>query len=164
MSIFMSGSELARIAIGIEENGVVFYESLAELTRDKKAQGTYNYLANREREHIEIFQNLLKRIEDYRSPETYTEEYELYLRALVDSNVFTDDQIAREMAKKVTSEAEAVQIGIGAEKDSILFYSELKGLVRRADREIIDKVIEEEKSHMRHLVGLKKNSTIKYRE
>ncbi len=157
MGIFISGSELAQIAIGIESNGAAFYDSLAKSAKDATAQGVYKSLADKEREHIGIFQNMLGQIGDYQPPETYTEEHDLYLKALVDSSVFSDDQVAREMAQKAGSDAEAIQIGLGAEKDSILFYSEMRDLVRRTDQEVIDKIIEEEKSHLRLLMGLKKS-------
>jgi rubrerythrin len=64
--------------------------------------------------------------------------------------------VAREMAQRVSSDAEAIQIGIYAEKDSILFYSELRELVRRADREVVDNIIKEERSHLRQLSDLRR--------
>ncbi len=155
MGIFFSGTELVNIAIGIERKGAAFYDSLVSSTKDAMARGTYQILANKEREHIEIFQKMLGSVGDYQLPETYTEEYDLYLKALVDSAVFSDEQTARGLARKVGSEAEALQIGLGAEKDSILFYSEMRVLVRRLDREVINRIIEEERSHLRQLLGLK---------
>lgn len=155
MGVFFSGRELIDIAIGIERNGAAFYHSLAKSTGNEIAKGAYQYLAGEELKHIEVFQSMLGSVADYRPPETYTEEYDLYLRALIDSRVFTDDQTAYEMAQRVTSDAEAIQIALGAEKDSILFYSEVRDLVRRSDRELINKIIEEERSHLRQLSELK---------
>lgn len=157
MGILITGGELAQIAIGIEKNGAAFYDALTKSAKDTMAQGIYKSLADKEREHIKIFQNMLNQLGDYQPPEDYTEEYDLYLRALVDSTIFSNDQVAREMAEKAGSDAEAVQVGLGAEKDSILFYSEMQDLVRRTDREVINNIIEEEKSHLRHLVSLKKS-------
>ena len=155
MGVLFSGRELIDIAIGIERNGAAFYHSLAKSTGNEIAKGAYQYLAGEELKHIEVFQSMLGSVADYRPPETYTEEYDLYLRALIDSRVFTDDQTAYEMAQRVTSDAEAIQIAMGAEKDSILFYSEVRELVRRSDRELINKIIEEERSHLRQLSELK---------
>lgn len=59
------------------------------------------------------------------------------------------------MANKASSEAEALHIGIIAEKDSILFYSEMRNLVRESDRHIIDAIVGEEKAHLRQLSQLK---------
>ena len=155
MSIFFSGSELAEIASGIEKNGIVFYESLAAKAGNKETKTIYEYLAGEEKKHLATFQEMLKSAGQYKPPETYTEEYALYLKALVDSVVFPDDKAAKEIANKASSEAEALYFGIIAEKDSILFYSEMRNLVREADRHIIDAIIGEEKAHLRQLSQLK---------
>ena len=157
MGIFFSGRELINIAIGIEKNGAAFYDFLVKSTKEAMARDVYRYLADKEKEHIGIFTSMLSSVGEYQPPETYTEEYALYLKALVDSSVFTDDQVARDMAQKVGSEAEALQIALGAEKDSIVFYSEMRDLVRPSDREVVDKVINEERSHLRQLSDLKRN-------
>lgn len=157
MGIFFSGSELVQIAIGIERNGAAFYDSLVNSTKDLRARGAYKSLADKEREHMETFQNMLGLVGEYQPSETHTEEDALYLKALVDSTIFSDDQVAREIAQKVESDAEAIQIALSAEKDSILFYSEMRDLVRRSDREVVDKITEEERSHLRELSDLNKS-------
>jgi rubrerythrin len=157
MSVFFSSRELINIAIGIERNGLAFYKSLLKVEKDVMARGAYKYLADMEEQHIKTFQSMLNTIGEYGHPETYTEEYDLYLKALVDSAVFTDDKVAREMAENAKSSAEAIQIALGAEKDSILFYYDMRNLVREQDREAVDKIIEEEKSHLRQLSDLKKD-------
>jgi len=157
MAIF-SGGELINIAIGIEKNGIAYYESLAKSTTDTSQKDSYNYLADMERKHMETFQNMLNSVGKYQP--TYTgedeEEYELYLKALVDSAVFTNDEVARQIAQKASSPSEAIQIALGAEKDSILFYSEMRDLVPEKDRPLIWGIINEEKSHIRQLSSLKK--------
>ena len=156
MAIFFSGSELVNIAIGIERNGLAFYQSLVKSEKDVMARGAYKYLADMEEKHIETFHGMLDTVGEYEPPEIYAEEYGLYLKALIDGAVFADDKVAREMAEKVGSSAEAIQIALGAEKDSILFYSEMRNLVPERDRETVDRIIEEEKSHLRQLSELKK--------
>ncbi len=157
MGIFFSGNELVDIAIGIERNGASFYESLVKSAKNEAAKRIYEYLASEERRHIEVFQGMLGSVAGYRPPETYTEEYTLYLKAFIDSRVFTDDRIAREMAQRVASDAEAIQIGLGVEKESILYYSEMRDLIRQSDLEVVNKIIEEERSHLRQLSDLKRS-------
>ncbi len=156
MGIFFSGRELIEIAIGIEKNGATFYDSLAGSTENPEAKGTYKYLAGQEREHAAIFQKMLSLVSDYKPPETYTEDYNRYLKALIDSLIFTDDKVTLEMARKVNSDTEAIQVAMGAEKDSILFYIEVRGIVRRSERRVVSEIIEEERSHLRQLMDIKK--------
>ena len=157
MGVFFSGKELVNIAVGIERNGAAFYYSLANSAKDLAIRGAYQYLSDKETEHIEVFRSLLATMGDYEPPETHTEEYRSYLEALIDSLVFTDDEAVRELAEKVGSDAEAIQIGLGAEKDSILFYSEMLEFVRSSDRDVVDRIIQEEKSHLRQLIDLKRS-------
>ncbi len=159
MGLFFTGSELVNIAVGIEQSGAAFYGSLAQSAKDEKSRSMWEYLALEETKHIEIFRRMLGSLSDYAPPETYTEEYDLYLRALIDSAVFRNDDDARRIAQKVGSASEAILIALSAEKDSILFYLNLRELVLRPQREAVDRVIEEEKAHVRQLSALLKDSS-----
>ena len=80
----------------------------------------------------------------------------LYLKSLVDSVIFSNVAEAQQKAAKISNEIEALDTGIQAEKDSILFYTELQTLVRGRDREVVLTVLDEEKNHLRQLSELKK--------
>ena len=156
MSISFYGNELINIAIGIERRGIAFYDVMARSTQNTKARQIFQYLVGMEREHIQIFQNMLSEADKYEVPETYAGEYAAYLQALVDSAVFTDDAVTSELATQSENDIAAVELGISAEKDSILFYSELKEVVPKRERATISRIIAEEKLHLRQLSDLKK--------
>ena len=156
MGVFFSGSELLEIAIGIERNGAAFYQALADKTENKAVKDTYHYLSVEEKKHMVTFQGMSDSLGQVKPPETYTEEYMLYLKSLVDSVVFTNVTEAQQKAGKISDEIEALDTGIQAEKDSILFYTELQNLVREVDRRVVLKVLDEEKNHLRQLGELKK--------
>jgi len=157
VSISFYGSELISIAIGIERRGIAFYDVMARSTRNVKAREIFQYLGGMEREHIQIFQNMLGEADKYEIPETYAGEYGAYLQALVDSAVFTDDAVTGELATRSENDVTAIELGIGAEKDSILFYYEFREMVPRRARAAVDKIIAEEKLHLRQLSDLKKS-------
>ena len=156
MSISFYGNELINIAIGIERRGIAFYDVLARSTQSVKAREIFQYLVGMEREHIQIFQSMLDEADKYEVPEAYAGEYGAYLQALVDSAVFTDDMVTSELATQSESDIAAVELGIGAEKDSILFYYEMREIVPKPARAKIDKIIAEEKLHLRQLSEIKK--------
>ena len=156
MSISFSGSELINIAIGIERTGIAFYDIMAKSTENAAARDTFRHLADMEREHFQIFQDMLGEADKYQIPETYPGEYTAYLQALVDSAVFTDDFVTSEMVTKVNSDIEALELAIGAEKDSLLFYYGIKEVLAERAHPRINKIIAEEKSHLRQLTELKK--------
>ena len=159
MSISFSGSELINIAIGIERKGIAFYDIIAKSTDNTSAREIFLSLADMEREHVNIFQDMLAEADKYQVPETYAKEYPAYFQALVDSAVFTDDMATSEMVTKVESDIGAVELAIGGEKDSILFYYGMKEIIPPSAQSIVNKIIAEEKSHLRQLSELKKRLT-----
>ncbi len=156
MAVFTAG-ELFGIAVGIEKNGAAYYDSLAQMADDQGLKDTYFFLAGMERHHVEVFQKLQSAAEGGGAvvPPVDEAEYEGYLQALIDSSVFTDDQVARDMARRAAGPAEALQIALGAEKDSILFYTEMRDLVPQRQRDAVTEIIKEERKHVRELSELK---------
>ena len=155
MSISFYGNEIINIAIGIERRGIAFYDVLARSTQNAKARQIFQYLVGMEREHILIFQDMLDEADKYEVPEAFAGEYGAYLQALVDSAVFTDDAVTSELAAQSENDIAALELGINAEKDSILFYYEMREMMPKAARVKIDKVIAEEKQHLRQLSELR---------
>jgi len=154
--ITFSGNELINIAIDIEQRGIAFYDIMAKSTESAEVRDIFQYLTDMERTHIDIFEGMLVETDKYQIPETYAEEYSTYLQALVDNAVFTDDAITSEMATRASSDIEALELAIGAEKDSILFYYEMKEILPQQAQPMVTKIIAEEKSHLREISELKK--------
>jgi rubrerythrin len=156
VSITFSGSELINIAIGIERRGIAFYDIMAKSTENATTRAVFQSLVDMEREHIQIFRGMLGEADKYQTSDTYAGEYAAYLQALVDSAVFTDDVVTSEMVTWASSDIGAVELAIGAEKDSILFYYEMKEILPQQVQPMVSRVITEEKSHLRQLSELKK--------
>lgn len=156
MSISFSISELINIAMSIERRGIAFYDTMSKSTENQAARDSFYYLADMEREHVKIFQRLLDEIDKYRVPGSYSGEYIAYLQALVDSAVFTDEMATSGMVTRAGSDIEALELAIGAERDSILFYYEIREVIPQQAHSAVNKIITEEKSHLRQLSELKK--------
>jgi rubrerythrin len=58
------------------------------------------------------------------------------------------------MAESVADVREALHMALGFEKDTLLFYYDLRELMRESDRPIISEIIREEKAHVRRIAGL----------
>ena len=76
---------------------------------------------------------------------------------MIDSAVFTDDMVTSEMATQASSDIGALELAIGAEKDPILFYCEMRAIMPQRAQAAVNKIIAEEKSQLRQLSELKKN-------
>ena len=156
MLIVFSSDELLNIAIGIERRGMTFYDIMAKSTDNEVARAIFEGLVNMEREHIEVFEDMMDEMDLQPTPEAPSQEYSDYIRALIDDAVFTDDMITSEMATQADSDIKAIELAISAEKDSILFYYEMKDLMPKKALPVIEGVIAEEKLHLRQLTDVKK--------
>ena len=139
------------MAIEIEKNGGGFYKSVARQDRGKDVRSIFTQLAAREKEHEKTYRDMLSRLGGYRPPQEYAKEQTQYIKELGSSSIFTGERAQAILAKKSMTDVEALETGIGFEKDSILFYSELRGMVPKLDQEIIESIISEEQKHFNEL-------------
>jgi rubrerythrin len=158
MSITFSTGELINIAIGNERKGIAFYDVMTRSADSASSREIFQFLANMEREHIQIFQGMLADVDQYKVPEDYGREYGDYVQALVDTAVFSDELVNSEMANQADSDIKALELAIGAEKDAILFYYMMREIMPQRAHAAVDKIIAEEKSHLRQLSELKRKT------
>lgn len=140
--------EIIDIAIGIEKAGYEFYSGCAGKFKDLSIRDTFEFLAREELEHERLFESFHGNSE---TSGLYNEEYYAYLRAIGGGRVFDSqqDSIHRLLAG-ITMPMDALKHAFSAEKDSILFYSELKELFTK-DREttlMLERIINEERKHV----------------
>ena len=156
MSIVFTPTELINIAIGIERSGITFYDIMARTTDNEMARDIFHDFVEMERAHLNLFQNMLSNISNDKPPEIETSEYAGYLQALIDDAVFTNDAVMSETLTQADSDIKALEIGISAEKDSILFYQSIKDIMPRRAVPALEKIISEEKSHLQQLTTIRK--------
>jgi rubrerythrin len=155
LSIVFSAAELINTAIAIERRGVAFYDTMSRTARSDEEKEIFQLLAEMERHHIHVFQDMLGSGEEFNPSPQEAEEYAGYLSALVDSAVFSDDLATSEAVSCADSDMGALELAINSEKDSLLFYYEMRDIMPKSAHEIVDRVITEEKSHLRQLSALK---------
>lgn len=155
MGDIFAGSEILEVGIQIEKNGRDFYNALASQIKPLKSKEMFKYLSGEEEKHALLFQKMLDSIQKYEPAEAYPGEYFAYMHALAGESVFTQAGKGKEIAAKVKSEEEAIDIGIAAEKDSIVFYEGMKKVVPEYDQKIVDEVIVQERGHLEKLLDLK---------
>lgn len=156
MSMVFSSSDLINIAIGIERRGIMFYDIMAKSTDNEDAQIVFEGLVEMERQHVSIFEDMLGEAGEQAPGEAPESEFSDYLRALLDDAVFTDDLITSEMATQADSDIKALELAMRAEKDSILFYYEMRDNVPQRTVPVLNRIINEEKSHLQQLSEIKK--------
>lgn len=156
MGNIFAGSEVVELGIQIEKNGRDFYSLLAKKAKGAKSKELFHYLSGEEEKHIQVFQDILNKVSQYEPTDSYPGEYFSYMNALASEYIFTKANKGEEVAKNVTTDQEAVNLGIGFEKDSVIFYEGMKKVVPSYDIKIIDELILQEQEHLRQLTELKK--------
>ncbi len=156
--VHFTGREILEMAVRIEENGLEYYNTAGEAAQSPDLKELFRVLAGEEKTHIQVF-NDLKKLTGENPQEgfdPYLEEGVLYLKAIADTEVFSDPKRGANLAKQVTSEHDAIRIAIDMEKDSLLFYYELQKMIKEKDRHILESLIEQEKDHVRKLNDIHK--------
>lgn len=155
MGNIFSGSEIVELGIRIEKNGRNFYDILSGNAKNAEAKKVFKYLTGEEEKHIVIFQKILDKTEKYEPDAVYADEYLNYMNVLASEYIFTQKDKGEEIAKKITSDKEAVDTGIKFEKDSIVFYEGMLKYVPEFDRQVVGELILQEQNHLKQLLDLK---------
>ena len=144
--------ELVEMAVQTERLGYAFYTEVArKFENDDALQELFATLAKKERGHEKIFKSLLGNV-DAREVEG-PEEVASYMRALVESEFFLGSGKSLPSLGHVTTVGDAVDFALGFEKETLLYFVGLQGMVREQD--VVQKIIDEERAHIAWLGSFK---------
>jgi rubrerythrin len=154
MAIF-TAAEALEMAMEIEKNGEVFYTAVAEKSADPEVQALFEDLAAQERGHYRVFQKMLGTVTPALDlPSAEYDEYQIYVQSALDNALFAGPDKALALAKQAQDRETALRAALGFEKDTMLFFYDLRDMVSETDQEAVSNVIREEKKHLRRLAGL----------
>lgn len=148
--------EVIEQAIQTEKLGYEFYTKMAEkFEKDEGLKNLFETLAEKEQQHEKTFSELKEKTGDEELDNWG--EASKYLKAIVESEFFLGREKSLPSLKHVTSAAEAVSFASGFEKETLLYFYSLRDIVK--EKKIIDKIINEEKSHIVWLIEYRKSIT-----
>jgi rubrerythrin len=152
--------ELVDVSIQIEESGYSFYTQCGKKFQQKEFQYLFAYLADQERRHKETFETLFSGMGGAEGQ--FTEEYLLYLRAIAGERVFRNANDVDAAVRGLPSIQDVFRIALTAEKDSILWYSELLTVYGEGSQAsgILRRLIDEERSHVVALLDLREKISL----
>ena len=155
MGNLFSASEAVQIGIQIEKNGRVFYAAVAAAALKKEVKTLFEHLAKEEEGHEKAFEHMLVSLRKTEPPESAREEYNAYLKDLAGEHVFIQDGSGARMASGAENNAQALDLAIGFEKDSIALFQKMKEWVPEWEQAAIDSLIAQEKDHLKTLTNVK---------
>ena len=159
MAFDFNADEIFEMAEQIEINGANFYREMADNISELSIRRLFLDLAAMEDIHKKVFSEMRANLSDKdREPTVFDPDGESaqYLRALADFRVFGQGVEERFTIPDGLSETEKYRkvfwAAISREKESIVFYLGLKGLVpEKLGKDKIDDIIQEEMKHLRIL-------------
>jgi rubrerythrin len=158
MAIVFNTDEDFEMAIRIENNGAASYRKAAGLQSDTKNQKFLESLANMEDQYQRIFTKMRTTLtEKDKGPKMFDpyNEVSQYLAAMADTMGGEGSPSVADTLTGNESLKEILQIAIGLEKDSILFYLGIKDLIpAQSGQDRIDEIIKEERRHVVQLSNL----------
>ncbi len=155
MSNIFSLAEAVDLGIEKERKRKEFYDLVSKQFEDNSdMKGLFIKLRDWEGEHIQRFTEIRDSVDSTESAESYSGELQEYMKVFIEGKLY--NQVSPEMfkEKKVTA-VDAINIGLGFEKDAILFFSELTPYLGSENKEVINNLIDEEKKHILYLTQLK---------
>jgi len=148
--------EIIEQAIQTEKLGNEFYTKMAVKFQDnKELKKLFETLSAHEVRHGNSFVALKEKVKD-EEPEGW-DEVTPYLRAIVDSEFFLGKDKCLPSLEHVKTALEAVDFALCFERETLLYYYTLREATK--EKEILDKIIREEKSHIVWLNSLKNSFT-----
>lgn len=152
---YLSEDEAFKVAMNLEEEGQKFYEECSRQVRNAEAKHIFMQLAGDEKEHFDTFNKLHGEIgKTAVKPLGNDDGVRQYLANLVRPGIFYDVKSIPRESIGALNEYEVIHIGIQAEKDSILFYTEAwQNCTHSKGKKAFKKILLEERQHLNILIN-----------
>ena len=157
MSVQFNADEIFEMAEQIERNGARFYRKAADRAPNARGRELLLGLAVMEDDHEKVFAAMRADLSQRERWEVVDDPYgeaALYLRAFADGHVFDVKADPSEMLTGQETMEEVLNVAVGLEKDSIVFYLGIRDVVPQdLGRNKIDDIVREERGHVIALSG-----------
>jgi rubrerythrin len=151
---YFSPYKIAEMAMDVEEQGAKFYKALAGPVVDEKLKSIFLALSDMELDHKDKFRGIAARLrkEDLN-------EYSVDVTMLMRTHLEKLRRLAFDMSterKKRPDIAQAIDIAVNIEKQSIKIYSRMYRAFIEKFHEVLLAIIKEEKKHLELLNKVKR--------
>ena len=143
-------NEVIEMAVRTEILGYRFYTAMAKkFKKNAELVNLFTTLAAKEKVHEKTFSELKNMVAKSGTEPVEWDEVSNYMRAFVESEFFLGRTKSLPSMTRIRSAKDAVKFALGFEKETLLYFMELRKIVK--EKEVVDEVINEEKSHIRWL-------------
>ena len=138
-----SAEPAINFAITLEQRGRDFYRDLYERLADAKLKTLFSFLAAAEEKHLGIYRQLLDTVSQGAFQQVkLVGEYGRFIDVLC-SEITDHLSVSDDM-----SLSDYIEMALTLEKDTLLAFNEIKTMFDGKEKEAIQKICDEEKSHI----------------
>ena len=148
MPNLFTGADILNIGIEAEQLGEQFYTGVAEQAPDQKVMTACMRLAGEEREHARLLRQMLAEWDQAQAKLDASDETMDYVHALLWQRMLPQRDDAEALIRGAKTLTDLFGIAATLEKDSILFYYEMRELVGQQAQPMVTGIIDQEKSHL----------------
>ena len=155
MVITFTADEIFEMAIEIERNGAELYREAAERSSDKKTKRALLEMAETEDGHLETFEHMRRELGAKNEMTTFDPDSRsaMYLQTMAGARGWEGRISPTQKLSGNETSKEIIEIALNSEKESVVFYFGLKGLVSdKAGKDKIEEIIIEELEHISSLL------------
>ncbi|OFX68526.1 MAG: hypothetical protein A2X12_01270 [Bacteroidetes bacterium GWE2_29_8] len=150
-----NASDIILTALRIEKNGFNFYNHAQKKIEEVNIKNLLIELAKEEQRHADYFQTIEAELKK-KQIISYEFDTEIIINYLADSHVFNKENMGEKLGNSINNAKEALDIALTFEKDTISFFTELGHNLEGEARNVINKIIDEERNHIKKIVLMKK--------
>ncbi|OQB54842.1 MAG: Rubrerythrin [Deltaproteobacteria bacterium ADurb.Bin151] len=147
--------KILKHALEIEEAGQKFYGILAQRLGDAKLKDIFTAMSQQEVGHAEIYKRMIDQQPSQPDPDdSDTSIFDFQKHEMLEDKIFNRLEIIRK-GTKLYSLGDALALMIEIEMNVVDYFENVRRLVRLQDQPLMEKIINEEKSHVKQLVDLR---------
>ncbi len=150
----LTGDELIEIALRLEERGEVFYTVAAEKATKDSVRALFEELAEQERHHRRAFQQMGRDLVELALSREQWADFQAYAVALLQQSLLDKPGGALGRVAENMDMGEALQAALEFEKETLLFFYEMREAVRGPGQRVVESIVQEEKRHIQRLAGM----------
>lgn len=152
MTVTWNGTKLLKMIAENEAGATKLYRAIASESRI--GEKFFEKLAEDEERHEKIYNALLTKLSENIELEENDAEY---IDLLVENNVLFDEELV-DKARKIFTKQQIFDLAEKAERDAVLFVSELQRLYPDLAKDEMEIILKEEKNHLKKVLERKKES------
>ncbi len=142
-------------ALDIEETGQKFYAMLADRLDDPQLKKIFSIMSRQEVGHSEIYKKMRDDLPEAPAPKAAADgDFDFKKNEMLEDRIFNRLEIVRK-APKLYTLGDALALMIEIEISVVDYFENIRRLVRLQDQPLMEKIINEEKTHVKQLVDLR---------